>query len=74
MRWRLLGLGDILGCGIQGLLLKKAHWNTSENYNKHGCRRLNHILISESARLIWLIRNDCVINKRDEILQNEIIQ
>ncbi|KAF9256213.1 hypothetical protein L218DRAFT_1027531 [Marasmius fiardii PR-910] len=74
MRWRPLRLGDILGCGIQGLPLKKAHWNTSENYNEHGCRRFNRILISESARLIWLIRNDHVINERDEISQNEITQ
>ncbi|KAE9402419.1 hypothetical protein BT96DRAFT_816583, partial [Gymnopus androsaceus JB14] len=54
-QWRKPDLGDILTCALPKF---------SKNKNGQGDSRLYQILISESARLVWLIRNNRVINKR----------
>ncbi|KAE9396832.1 hypothetical protein BT96DRAFT_824160 [Gymnopus androsaceus JB14] len=62
--WRKPDLGDILTCA-----LPKFH----KNKNGEGDSRFFRILMSESARLVWLIRNNRVINERaQEISAAEI--
>ncbi|KAF9258756.1 hypothetical protein L218DRAFT_876363 [Marasmius fiardii PR-910] len=49
MTWKDPDLGSILGCGILDL---------KHTGNAVGSQRLYRIIISESARLIWLLRNE----------------
>ncbi|KAJ6630372.1 hypothetical protein B0H10DRAFT_1774729 [Mycena sp. CBHHK59/15] len=52
--WPEVSLGSILGCGL-------AEFRDDGGKAKHGTQRLYQILMSESAYLIWRIRNDRVI-------------
>ncbi|KAJ3870378.1 hypothetical protein F5051DRAFT_307108, partial [Lentinula edodes] len=62
--WKKPDLGDILTCVLPRF---------KKNRNIEGDSRFYRILISESARLIWMIRNDRVINERtDEATAKEV--
>ncbi|KAJ6453427.1 hypothetical protein C8R47DRAFT_929604, partial [Mycena vitilis] len=52
--WPEVSLGTILGCGL-------AEFRDEEGKVKRGTQRLYRILMSESAYLIWKLRNDRVI-------------
>ncbi|KAJ7226846.1 hypothetical protein GGX14DRAFT_347280, partial [Mycena pura] len=54
--WPELSLGVILGCGL-------AEFRDERGLVDHGARRLYRILISESAYLIWRLRNERVIDR-----------
>jgi ribonuclease HI len=54
--WPEVSLGTILGCGL-------ATFRDDRGKLKHGTQRLYRILISESAYLIWLLRNERVISR-----------
>ncbi|KAE9386640.1 hypothetical protein BT96DRAFT_948981 [Gymnopus androsaceus JB14] len=62
--WRKPDLGDILTCALPKF---------NKNKNEEGDLRFYRMLISESARLIWLIRNNWVINEQaQELSETEI--
>jgi hypothetical protein len=54
-----VSLGTILGCGL-------AEFHDERKKVKHGMQRLYRILMSESAYLIWKLRNDQVISRDGE--------
>ncbi|KAJ7610021.1 hypothetical protein DFH06DRAFT_1016885 [Mycena polygramma] len=54
--WPEVSLGTILGCGL-------AEFRDDGGKLKRGTQRLYRILISESAYLIWRLRNDRVISR-----------
>ncbi|KAJ7314480.1 hypothetical protein DFH08DRAFT_716566 [Mycena albidolilacea] len=54
--WSEVSLGTVLGCGL-------AIFRDDRGKLKHGTQRLYRILISESAYLIWLLRNERVISR-----------
>jgi ribonuclease HI len=54
--WPAVSLGTILGCGL-------AEFRDDKGKLKRGSQRLYRILISESAYLIWKLRNDRVISR-----------
>ncbi|KAJ7339888.1 hypothetical protein DFH08DRAFT_704917 [Mycena albidolilacea] len=54
--WPEVSLGTVLGCGL-------AIFRDDRGKLKHGTQRLYRILISESAYLIWLLRNERVISR-----------
>ncbi|KAJ7773687.1 hypothetical protein DFH07DRAFT_767627 [Mycena maculata] len=55
-QWPEVTLGTILGCGL-------ADFRDETGKLKRGTQRLYRILISESAYLIWRLRNDRVISR-----------
>jgi ribonuclease HI len=57
--WPPISLGSILGCGL-------AEFKDEKGKLKRGSQRLYRILISESAYLIWKLRNDRVISRDGE--------
>ncbi|KAJ7605464.1 hypothetical protein DFH06DRAFT_1020241 [Mycena polygramma] len=57
--WPEVSLGTILGCGL-------AEFRDDGGKLKRGTQQLYRILISESAYLIWKIRNDRVISRDGE--------
>ncbi|KAK0477372.1 hypothetical protein IW261DRAFT_1551970 [Armillaria novae-zelandiae] len=59
--------GIIMSCGVQP---PESHRSTAKNATE----RFRCILISESAHLIWKIRNDCIINDRAQYTSKEIVQ
>ncbi|KAF8182438.1 hypothetical protein K438DRAFT_1439327, partial [Mycena galopus ATCC 62051] len=65
-RWPELSLGGILGCGLVDFQ------DTASKPDK-GVRRLYKILISESAYTIWKIRNERVISRSGEPLNESAI-
>jgi ribonuclease HI len=65
--WPEVSLGTILGCGL-------AEFHDESGKEKKGTRRLYRILMSESAYLIWRIRNDRVISRGGEpATEDEIV-
>ncbi|KAJ6480546.1 hypothetical protein C8R47DRAFT_1050204 [Mycena vitilis] len=54
--WPEVSLGSILGCGL-------AEFRDDAGKVKRGTQRLYRILMSESAYLIWKLRNDRVISR-----------
>ncbi|KAJ7211996.1 hypothetical protein GGX14DRAFT_621228, partial [Mycena pura] len=54
--WPEVSLGAVLGCGL-------AEFRDSKGKVDRGARRLYRILMSESAYLIWRLRNDRVIDR-----------
>ncbi|KIK54226.1 hypothetical protein GYMLUDRAFT_916113 [Collybiopsis luxurians FD-317 M1] len=61
--WRMktemeLGLGEILSCGLAEIRDKKGKIRRG-----HSC--LYHILVSDSAHLIWKLNNNYIINHKD---------
>lgn len=59
--------GTIMSCGIQPI-------NASRSLTQCTTKRFHRILISESAHLIWKIRNDRVINERPNYMRCKIKQ
>ncbi|KAF8142391.1 hypothetical protein K438DRAFT_1635614 [Mycena galopus ATCC 62051] len=64
--WPELSLGSILGCGL-------VNFKDEDGKQKRGTRCLYKILISESAYMIWKIRNDRVISRSGEPLDEAAI-
>ncbi|KAJ3870681.1 hypothetical protein F5051DRAFT_341738 [Lentinula edodes] len=64
-QWKKPDLGDILTCALPKF---------KKNQNIMGDSRFYRILISELARLIWMIRNGRVINKRTNEAMNKEVQ
>jgi hypothetical protein len=64
--WPGMSLGTILGCGL-------AEFRDERGKHKHGTQRLYRILISESAYLIWKLRNDRVISRNGAPLEEQEI-
>jgi ribonuclease HI len=60
--WPELSLGTILGCGL-------AEFRDERNKPRLGTERLYRILMSESAYLIWKLRNDRVISRNGAPLE-----
>ncbi|KAJ7812831.1 hypothetical protein B0H13DRAFT_1665956 [Mycena leptocephala] len=56
-QWPVVSLGTVLGCGL-------AEFRDEKGKLKRGTQRLYRILISESAYLIWRLRNDRVIHQQ----------
>ncbi|KAJ7203487.1 ribonuclease H-like protein [Mycena haematopus] len=54
--WPTVSLGTVLGCGL-------AEFRDEKGKPKRGTQRLYRILMSESAYLIWLMRNNRVISR-----------
>ncbi|KAJ7090686.1 hypothetical protein C8R44DRAFT_955817 [Mycena epipterygia] len=54
--WPAVSLGTVLGCGL-------AEFRDDKGKVRRGTQRLYRILISESAYLIWKLRNDRVISR-----------
>ncbi|KAJ7115678.1 hypothetical protein C8R44DRAFT_585141, partial [Mycena epipterygia] len=54
--WPVVSLGTILGCGL-------AKFRDGKGKIRRGVQRLYRILMSESAYLIWRLRNDRVISR-----------
>jgi ribonuclease HI len=66
-KWPAVSLGTILGCGL-------AEFRDEKGKMKRGAQRLYRILMSESAYLIWKIRNDRVISRDGEpATEDEIV-
>ncbi|KAJ7208622.1 hypothetical protein GGX14DRAFT_365373 [Mycena pura] len=63
--WPELSLGTILGCGL-------AEFRDGNGKVDQGARRLYRILISESAYLIWRLRNERVIEGPPKVWIEEI--
>ncbi|KAK0470844.1 hypothetical protein IW261DRAFT_1553664 [Armillaria novae-zelandiae] len=59
--------GLIMSCGIQPPSVHRSH-------SRKGIERFCRILISESAHLIWKMRNNCVINGKEHYSLHEIEQ
>jgi ribonuclease HI len=57
--WPSVSLGTILGCGL-------AEFSDDKGRTKYGTERLYRILMSESAYLIWTLRNNRVISRDGE--------
>jgi ribonuclease HI len=57
--WPTVSLGTILGCGL-------AEFRDDKGKPKRGTQRLYRILMSESAYMIWRLRNDRVISRDGE--------
>jgi ribonuclease HI len=55
-KWPAISLGTILGCGL-------AEFRDDKGKPKRGTQRLYRILMSESAYLIWRLRNNRVISR-----------
>jgi ribonuclease HI len=65
--WPTVSLGTVLGCGL-------AEFRDERGKLKCGTQRLYRILISESAYLIWKLRNDRVISRAGEpVTEDEIV-
>ncbi|KAJ7682186.1 hypothetical protein DFH06DRAFT_972286 [Mycena polygramma] len=64
--WPEASLGSILGCGL-------AEFRDDGGKMKRGTQRLYRILMSESAYLIWKLRNDRVISRDGEPATEEEI-
>jgi ribonuclease HI len=65
--WPEVSLGTILGCGL-------AEFRDGRGKLKEGTRRLYRILMSESAYLIWRIRNERVISRNGApAMEEEIV-
>jgi zinc-binding in reverse transcriptase/RNase H len=64
-RWIKPGFGEILACGLTQL-------KNQENETLKGDSRLYRIIISESAYLIWTLRNNRVINDKGQPSRAEI--
>ncbi|KAJ7903106.1 hypothetical protein B0H13DRAFT_1621230, partial [Mycena leptocephala] len=65
--WPEVSLGTILGCGL-------AEFRDGKGKLKEGTRRLYRILMSESAYLIWRIRNERVISRNGApVTEEEIV-
>ncbi|KAF8912565.1 hypothetical protein CPB85DRAFT_1220060, partial [Mucidula mucida] len=60
-----VNIGDIISCGIQPP-------NMSRKATTRGEERMRRILISESAHLIWKLRNERVINEKPPSSRREI--
>jgi ribonuclease HI len=65
--WPAVSLGTILGCGL-------ADFRDEKGKPKRGTQRLYRILMSESAYLIWKLRNDRVISRDGEPANEEEIK
>ncbi|KAJ7220889.1 hypothetical protein GGX14DRAFT_354287 [Mycena pura] len=65
--WPEVSLGTILGCGL-------AEFRDSRGKVDQGARRLYRILMSESAYLIWRLRNEHVIDRAGEPASEEEIE
>ncbi|KAJ7145978.1 ribonuclease H-like protein, partial [Mycena epipterygia] len=65
--WPIPSLGSILGCGL-------ASFNDEKRKHLPGTSRLYRILISESAFVIWKLRNESVIKKQGENLPDNLIR
>ncbi|KAJ7358078.1 hypothetical protein DFH08DRAFT_686853 [Mycena albidolilacea] len=65
--WPEVSLGSILGCGL-------AEFRDEKGKPKCGTQRLYRILMSESAYLIWKLRNDRVISRDGEPATEEEIK
>ena len=61
-KWPTISLGTILGIGSFEVKGSAAPQNDGNTPTDQGATRLLHILISESAHLIWVLRCDRVIN------------
>ncbi|KAF8193564.1 hypothetical protein K438DRAFT_1507860, partial [Mycena galopus ATCC 62051] len=66
--WPELSLGGILGCGLVAVGFRDAAGKPDK-----GLQQLYKILISESAYTIWKIRNDRVISRSGELLDESAI-
>ncbi|KAJ7191841.1 ribonuclease H-like protein [Mycena pura] len=64
--WPEISLGTILGCGL-------AEFRDSRGKIDRGAQRLYRVLISESAYLIWRLRNERVIDRDGEPASEEEI-
>ncbi|KAJ7200337.1 hypothetical protein GGX14DRAFT_372352, partial [Mycena pura] len=65
--WPEVSLGTILGCGL-------AEFRDTRRKVDQGARRLYRILMSESAYLIWRLRNERVIDRAGEPASEEEIE
>ncbi|KAJ7195333.1 hypothetical protein GGX14DRAFT_311570, partial [Mycena pura] len=65
--WPEVSLGTVLGCGL-------AEFRDGQGKINQGARRLYRILISESAYLIWRLRNERVIDRAGEPASEEEIE
>ncbi|KAK1230630.1 hypothetical protein PQX77_006273 [Marasmius sp. AFHP31] len=65
-QWEKPNFGTILGCGMKDIR------HSGQGKLTKGTNRLYRILIASSARLIWLLRNEVVIQEKDGISENEI--
>jgi hypothetical protein len=69
--WPEISLGTILGTGCLKIKQQRTHNMRHEGATNKGATRLLHILISESAHLIWVLRCERVIgdvtHRDDEI-------
>jgi ribonuclease HI len=63
--WIKPGFGEILACGL-------AQLKNQENETLKGDSRLYRIIVSESAYLIWTLRNNRVINDKGQFSPAEI--
>ncbi|KAK0468577.1 hypothetical protein IW261DRAFT_1346029, partial [Armillaria novae-zelandiae] len=59
--------GTIISCGMQPAM-------THRSATKRTTEQFRRIPISESAHLIWRLRNECMINERQPYSENEISQ
>jgi hypothetical protein len=68
--WPNISLGTILGCGC--LPAKEHNAQQPENAPKlnKGATKLLHILLSESAHLIWVLRCERVIRNKEREHRN----
>ncbi|KAJ6505422.1 hypothetical protein C8R45DRAFT_817358 [Mycena sanguinolenta] len=64
--WPEVSLAAILGCGLLG-------FDDEDAKKRRSTQRLYRILMSESAYLVWLIRNDRVITRAGEPLLETVI-
>jgi ribonuclease HI len=62
-RWPEISLGTILGVGCMEVKKSAVTQNDDNSSTDRGASRLLHILVSESAHLIWVLRCDRVINE-----------
>ncbi|KAJ7197797.1 hypothetical protein GGX14DRAFT_374695 [Mycena pura] len=65
--WPAVSLGTILGCGL-------AEFRDDRGKINQGARRLYRILMSESAYLIWRVRNERVIDREGRPVSVEEIE
>jgi hypothetical protein len=62
-RWPEISLGTILGVGCMEVKKSAVTQNNDNSSTDRGASRLLHILVSESAHLIWVLHCDRVINE-----------
>ncbi|KAH9056555.1 hypothetical protein EDB87DRAFT_1543520, partial [Lactarius vividus] len=71
--WPKIDFGTILGCGSLALTAPESQtqWNQAERdrTNLSGPNRLLHILISESAYMIWVLRCERVVQLKTHSAQ-----